>query len=96
MMAANFTSTQIIERLEVLRRKLEDEGRYVGADTAVLAAEALKAAEKLAYDLKYAAAGGEDVPGSAHAVTVADVDRWRRDAEGRAKLADANTKAPHP
>lgn len=38
-------------------------------------------AESEAYELKYAAAGGEDAPGSAHAVTVADVDRWRREAE---------------
>ena len=36
-------------------------------------------AEAEAYELKYAAAGGEDAPGSAHTVTVADVDRWRRE-----------------
>jgi hypothetical protein len=31
------------------------------------------------YELKLAAAGGEDVPGSAEAVTPADVGRWRRE-----------------
>lgn len=49
----------------------------------------LAAAEQLAYDLKYAAAGGEDVPGSANAVTVADVDRWRNEAEARERAAEA-------
>lgn len=41
-----------------------------------------------AYDLKYAAADGEDVPGSANAVTVADVERWRREQEARATTAE--------
>ncbi|MBK3406247.1 hypothetical protein H0176_23750 [Methylorubrum populi] len=34
-------------------------------------------ARDLAYELKLAAAGGEDVPGSANLVTVEDVRRWR-------------------
>jgi hypothetical protein len=40
-MTPTFTTAQIIERLEVLRHKLEDEGRYAGANTAMLAIEAL-------------------------------------------------------
>ncbi len=34
-------SLRITDRLEVLRRKLEDEGSYVGANTAALASDAL-------------------------------------------------------
>lgn len=37
-----FTDEQIIERLEVLWRKLEDEGRYVSANTVELAIERFK------------------------------------------------------
>lgn len=37
----------------------------------------------LAYRLKLAAAGGEDVPGSANLVTVEDVDKWRRETADR-------------
>ena len=40
---------------------------------------ALRAAETENYELKLAAAGGEDVPGSAAAVTPADVERWVRE-----------------
>lgn len=46
-----------------------------------------------AYNLKYAAAGGEDVPGSANAVTVADVERWSREAELRTAEAEARATA---
>jgi hypothetical protein len=38
----SFSTAEIIERLEVLWRKLEDEGRYVGADTVALALERLE------------------------------------------------------
>ncbi len=36
-----------------------------------------------AYELKLAAAGGEDVPGSANCVTAADVTRWREEGVKR-------------
>ena len=36
-MTTTFTTAEIIERLEVLWRKLEDEGRYVSANTVGLA-----------------------------------------------------------
>jgi hypothetical protein len=52
------------------------------------------------YELKYAAAGGEDAPRAANAVTVADVERWRRENEatmrealGRAEKAEAERDA---
>lgn len=48
-------------------------------------------AREEAYDLKLAAAGGEDVPGSANLVTAEDVRRWR-DEETRA-LAAAEARA---
>jgi hypothetical protein len=41
-MANSFTAAEIIERLEVLRHKLEDEGRYVSANTVTLAIERLE------------------------------------------------------
>lgn len=48
-----------------------------------------EAAEQLAYDLKYAAAGGEDAPLAANMVTVADVDRWRKGGEAREHAFEA-------
>jgi hypothetical protein len=51
-------------------------------------AAALERAEKAeaeAYELKLAAAGGEDAPGSANAVTVADVQRWQKEHEATVK-----------
>jgi hypothetical protein len=35
-------TAEILARLEILRRKLEDEGRYVSADTATIAIEEIK------------------------------------------------------
>lgn len=43
MKAPEFTTAQIIGRLEILWRKLEDEGHYVSANTVALAIDALKA-----------------------------------------------------
>lgn len=40
-------------------------------------------AEIEAYNLKFAAAGGEDAPGSAHIVTADDIERWRKEAAER-------------
>jgi len=34
------------------------------------------------YEIKLAAAGGEDVPGSANAVTAKDIVRWQKDSAG--------------
>lgn len=45
-------------------------------------------ARDLAYELKLAAAGGEDVPGSANLVTVEDVRRWQ---DEYARLVSAAT-----
>jgi len=42
MKATSFTTEQIIQRLEVLRRKLEDEGMYVRANTVGLAIDEIK------------------------------------------------------
>ena len=42
-----------------------------------------------AYELKLAAAGGEDVPGSANNVTAADVTRWREEGVQRERSQDA-------
>lgn len=42
MTAESFTTEQIIERLEILRLKLEDEGRYVSANTISLAIDEIK------------------------------------------------------
>lgn len=52
--------------------------------------ERARKAEEEAYELKYAIAGGEDVPGSANAVTVDDVKRW--DGERRAILSAAEAR----
>lgn len=62
-----------------------------------IAARALKRArnvEEENYAIKLAAAGGEDAPGSAQAVTAADVEKWRkaderhrRDLEGALRVA---------
>jgi hypothetical protein len=41
-MTPAFTTDQILERLEILRRKLEDEGLYVRANTVALAIEEIK------------------------------------------------------
>lgn len=58
------------------------------------------AAREEAYDLKLAAAGGEDVPGSANLVTAEDVRRWRDEetlvlsaAEARAAQLQAEVEA---
>ncbi|MCY1644773.1 Thoeris anti-defense Tad2 family protein [Methylorubrum sp. SL192] len=58
------------------------------------------AAREESYDLKLAAAGGEDVPGSANLVTAEDVRRWRdeetralRAAEARAAQLQAEVEA---
>lgn len=42
MKAPSFTTEQIIERLEILWRKLEDEGHYVSANTVSLAVDEIK------------------------------------------------------
>lgn len=42
MKAPSFTTAQILERLERLWLKLEDEGRYTDANTIALAIEAIK------------------------------------------------------
>ena len=42
-MSAPITTAQLIERLEILWRKLEDEGAYVRANTVALAIDALRA-----------------------------------------------------
>jgi len=69
-------------------RLFRDEGRLILEALNLVIAER-DAAVQLAYDLKYAAAGGEDAPGSANAVAVADVDRWRREATTRISAAEA-------
>ena len=55
MKAPSFTSEQIIERLEILWRKLEDEGRYVSANTVSLAIDDIKRANDTNHDLFIAA-----------------------------------------
>lgn len=42
MKAPSFSTAQIVERLEILWRKLEDEGMYVRANTVGLAIEEIK------------------------------------------------------
>lgn len=42
MSEPSFSTDQIIARLEVLLRKLEDEGMYVGANTVALAIAEIK------------------------------------------------------
>jgi hypothetical protein len=48
MINHTFTTDEIIDRLEVLWRKLEDEGRYVSANTVQLALERI---EELSHDV---------------------------------------------
>lgn len=47
------------------------------------------AAARDAYEVKLAAAGGEDAPGAANCVTPADVRRWREEDAKRVREADA-------
>lgn len=54
------------------------------------------ALRKLAYDLKFAIAGGEDAPGAAEVISVEDVERWQREdvqtrneLQGRLAAAEA-------
>lgn len=42
MKAPSLTTAQVLERLEILWRKLEDEGRYVSANTISLAIDEIK------------------------------------------------------
>ena len=53
-----------------------------------LAAASFSAKDE-AYELKLAAAGGEDVPGSANCVAAADVTRWREEGVKRERAQDA-------
>jgi hypothetical protein len=41
-MSPAFSTAQILERLEILWRKMEDEGAYVSANTVTLAIEEIK------------------------------------------------------
>jgi hypothetical protein len=54
-----------------------------------LATARVEKAEAQAYELKLAAAGGEDAPGSANAVTVADVERWQKEHEATVRELSA-------
>jgi hypothetical protein len=77
-------------------RPVAPDGCQCGYDDQCAFAARAEKAEAEAYGLKLAAAGGEDAPGAANAVTIADVERWReesnatlREALGRAEKAEA-------
>lgn len=46
MAAPSFTTDEVLARLEILWRKLEDEGMYVRANTVALAIEEIKRPRK--------------------------------------------------
>lgn len=54
-------------------------------DVVFVQQERIEALEAENYALKYAAAGGEDAPGAANAVTVADVERWQQQRAAEAR-----------
>ena len=95
------SDTQDVEALVARLESLADCDTRAGEPLGKCMREAATALRTLArerdearaesYELKYAAAGGEDAPGSANAVTVADVARWQR--EGSIALQDATARA---
>lgn len=58
-------------------------GSGIWGRIAARAGKRAREAEAELYAIKLAAAGGEDAPGSAQAVTAADVERWRKESERR-------------
>ena len=76
-----------MEEIKHLRECAENaEARRAGLEDYINSLrERAEKAEAEAYEFKLAAAGGEDAPGSANAVTVADVERWQKEHEATVK-----------